>query len=76
MFFSFAEILILALQRFHVTQEIALGRFRKIARTDYKLRCVCPSVRMEKLSFQWTDFHEILHLNILFENVSRQLRFN
>jgi hypothetical protein len=24
---------------------------------------VRPSVRMEKLGFHWTDFHEIWHLN-------------
>jgi hypothetical protein len=27
---------------------------------------VCPSVRMEKLGFHYTDFHEILYLRILF----------
>jgi hypothetical protein len=57
--FSYAEIPVLALRSLHVIQENALGRFRKIAKIDYKLRRVCPSVRMEKLSFHWTDFHDI-----------------
>ena len=58
-FFSYAEIPILTLRSVHVTHEMALGRFRKISLTDHKLRCVSPSVRMEKLSFHWTVFHEI-----------------
>jgi hypothetical protein len=44
-----------------------LSPFKKIAKSDYKLRHVClsvglffrPSVRMEKLGPHWTDFHEI-----------------
>jgi hypothetical protein len=32
---------------------------RKIAKSDYELRRVCPSVRIEQLSCHWTDFHEI-----------------
>jgi hypothetical protein len=34
-------------------------RFRKIAKSDYKFRHVCPSVRMEQLSSNWTNYHEI-----------------
>jgi hypothetical protein len=38
-------------------------RVREIAKSDYQLRRVCPyfrpSVRMEQLGSQWTDFHEI-----------------
>jgi hypothetical protein len=37
-------------------------RVRKIAKSDYQLRHVflpvCPSVRMEQLGYNWTDFHE------------------
>jgi hypothetical protein len=32
---------------------------RKIAKSDYLLRHVCLSVRMEKRGSYWTDFHEI-----------------
>ena len=38
---------------------IAFRRVRKITRIDYKLRHVCPSVRMEKRGSHWTDFDEI-----------------
>jgi len=34
-------------------------RVRKIAKSDYQLRHVCPSVRMEQLGSHWTDHHEI-----------------
>jgi hypothetical protein len=30
---------------------------RKIAKNDYSLRHVCPSVHMEDLSTSWTDYH-------------------
>jgi len=32
---------------------------RKVAKSDFELRHVCPSVRMEQLSSHWTDIHEI-----------------
>jgi len=32
---------------------------RKIAKSDYYLRHVCPSIRMEQLGSHSTDFHEI-----------------
>jgi len=36
---------------------------------------VCPSVRMEQLGSQWTDFREILYLRIFFfENLSRKFK--
>jgi hypothetical protein len=38
--------------------------FWKIAKIDYKLRHVCPSVRTEQLGTQWTEFHEIWYLDI------------
>jgi len=34
-------------------------RVRKIAKSDYQLRHVRPSVRMEQFRSHWTDFHEI-----------------
>jgi hypothetical protein len=37
---------------------------RRIAKSDYLLRYVCLSVRMEQLGPHWTDFHEIWHLRI------------
>jgi hypothetical protein len=33
-------------------------RVRKIAKSDYELRHVRPSVRMEQLGSHWTDFDE------------------
>ena len=30
---------------------------------------VCPSVHMEQLGSQWTDFHYMLHLSILRKSV-------
>ena len=32
---------------------------------------VCASARMEQLGFHWTDFFEILHLNIFFKSVKK-----
>jgi len=32
---------------------------RKIAKSYYQLLHVCPPVRVGKLGFHWTDFHEI-----------------
>ena len=40
---------------------------RKIAKSDYWLRHVCPSVHMEQLVCWWTDLHEISYLSILRE---------
>ena len=34
-------------------------RVRKIAKSDYKLRHVCLSVRMEQLGPYWKDFHKM-----------------
>ena len=36
-----------------------LRRVRKIPKSEYYLRRVCLSVRMEQLGFHWMDFHEI-----------------
>jgi hypothetical protein len=30
---------------------------RKVAKSEYYLRHVCPSVRMEQHRFDWKDFH-------------------
>jgi hypothetical protein len=50
---------------------IAFRRVRKIARSDYKLRHVCPSVRMEQRGSHWTDFDEILYLCFLRKSVEK-----
>ena len=42
---------------------------RKMAKSRYQLRHVCLSVRMEPFGSHWTDFHEILYLNIFRESV-------
>jgi hypothetical protein len=36
----------------------------KIAKRDYQLRHVCPSVRIEQLRSHWADLHKIWHLSI------------
>jgi len=36
-----------------------LRRFRKIAKSDYELCRMCPSVHMEQLGCHWTNYHEI-----------------
>jgi hypothetical protein len=47
------------------------GRVRNIAKSDYWLRHVCPSVRTEQLGFHWTDFHEIRYLSIFIASVEK-----
>jgi hypothetical protein len=48
-----------------------LRRVRKIVKSDYKLRHVRQSVRMQQLSSHWTDFHEILYLSIIRQSVEK-----
>ena len=36
-----------------------LRHVRKIAKSDYKLCRVCPSVRRERLCAHWSNFNEI-----------------
>jgi len=48
---------------------------RKIAETDYYLRHVCRSVRMEQLGSLWTYFHKI-DIWVFFENPSRKFKFH
>jgi hypothetical protein len=48
-----------------------IRRVRKIAKSDYWLCHVCPSVRTEQLGSQWTDFHEILYLSIFSKPVEK-----
>jgi hypothetical protein len=40
-------------------EQIFFRRIRKIAISDYQLRHVCLSVRMEQVGSHWTYFHEI-----------------
>jgi len=42
----------------NIAIQYILERVRKISKSDYKLRHVCPSVRMEHLGFRWTAFHK------------------
>jgi len=39
---------------------------RKIAKSSYYLRYVCPSVRMEHLGSYWSDFHDF-YIWVFFE---------
>ena len=48
---------------------IKFWRFREIAKSNYELHHVCPSVFMEQLGSHWTDFHEIWYLNIFRKTV-------
>jgi hypothetical protein len=45
-------------RREYSSDALIFMRFRKIAKSDYEIRPVCPSVLIE-LDFYWTDFHEI-----------------
>jgi len=44
---------------------------RTIVKSDYELRHVCLSVRVEQLCFRWTEFHEILYLSIFRKSVGK-----
>jgi hypothetical protein len=46
-------------------------RLCRIAKTDYHPRHVCVSVHMKQLCFRWTDFYEILYLNIFRKSVDK-----
>ena len=46
-------------------------RFRKIAKSDYWLRHVRLSVRMEQLGSHYTDFNEISYLTIFRKSVEK-----
>jgi len=46
-------------------------RVHKHTKSDYELRHACPSVHMEELGYQWTDFNKILYLNILRKSVEK-----
>jgi hypothetical protein len=52
-------------------------RVRKIAKSDFWLRHVCPYARppisMEQLGSHWTDFHEILYL-IFFQKSIKEIQ--
>jgi hypothetical protein len=52
------------------------GRVRKITKSDNFFRSVCllsvrPSVRMEQLGSNWTDFYEIWSLSIFQKPVKK-----
>ena len=47
-------------------------RVRKVAKGDYYLCHVCPSVRVEQLGFLGTDFHENLYLRIFAKYVENR----
>jgi len=49
---------------------IFLGAFAKFAKSDYYLRHVCLSVRMEQLGYHCTYFSEFRHLRIFRKSVA------
>jgi hypothetical protein len=52
---------------------------RGIAKRDYLIPHICPSVRMEQLRSHWTDFHDIWYLIFFWGgrggNLSREITF-
>jgi hypothetical protein len=66
-----AEVSSVVFPDFYCLLLCSFRRVRKIAKSDYNLRYVCLSVRMEQLGSHWTDFHEILvlHLSIFRKSV-------
>jgi len=46
-------------------------RVRKIAKSNYKFRYVCPSVRMEQFGSHWKDINYILYLRVFRESVEK-----
>jgi hypothetical protein len=51
-------------------------RLRKIAKRNYQLLHVLPSIRMEKQGSHWVDFYEIFYSGIFFENLARKFKFH
>jgi len=48
-----------------------------IAKSEYYLRHVCPSVRIEQLGSHWTDLYENWHLNIFRKkNYAEKIQFS
>jgi len=47
------------------------GALAKIAKSDYELRHVCPSVRIEQLGSYWRDLHDILYLSTFRKSVGK-----
>jgi len=52
-----------------------LGVFAELQKATISfVMSVRLSFHMEQLGYQWTDFHEILHI-VFFENVLRKFKF-
>ena len=51
--------------------KLIFRRVGEIAKSDYQLRHIRPSVRMEQLISHWTDFHEIWYLRINRKSVEK-----
>jgi len=54
----------------YLSMMIAFRLVRKISKSDYYLRRICPFVRIE-LGFHWKNFHEILYLSIFRKSVKK-----
>ena len=50
---------------------LVFTRVRKISKSDYQRRHVCPSVCMEQLGLHWMDFHEIRYMSIFRKSVEK-----
>jgi hypothetical protein len=48
------------------------GALGELGKSDWQLRHVCLSVRMELFGLHWTDFCKIWYLSIFFENLWRR----
>jgi hypothetical protein len=53
------------------TRQTFFRRVRKMAKSDYKLRHVCPSFRMEQHGSHWTDFMKFGFLRIFRKSVEK-----
>ena len=60
------------LRSFIICSSHVVRRVRKIAKSDYQFRHVCPSVRpMQQFGSHWADLHEIGCLSFFFESVKK-----
>ena len=55
----------------HRRRNTIFRRVRKIAKSDFQIRHVCPSVQTEQLGSHRTGFHEIRYLSIFRKSVEK-----
>ena len=55
---------------------LSFRHVRKSAKSEYQLRHVRLSVRVEQLGPHWTEFDEIWHLSIFRKKMVRKFKYN